>query len=432
MKFPSCLVASALLLSWVQVVAAADPISLAQLQQEKGQVIDTRSSAFYNGWPEGKNTASGHEPGSLNLAAGWLSAMNDAQLTQWLQAHHLSPTSRIALYGHAEQIQMVHARLQALGYTAVTQLSDALSQPDRLQRLAHFEQLVYPQWIDDLQNQRPVAAAPAGEWRVIEVAWGAPKQYLLSHIPGAGYLDTNEIESEPLWNRVSDDRLKAMLAKQGIRHDTTVILYGRDVYAAARAAQIMLFAGVKDVRLLDGGWQAWSAANLPVARGLPPEVTPVADFGAPLPGQPQLIISTEQAKTLLNRRDASLVSIRSWAEFTGETSGYNYIKPKGEIAGARWGHAGSDATHMEDYHNPDGTMKSADDIAAMLKQWHITSDQQVAFYCGTGWRASEVFMYARAMGWPDISVYDGGWYEWSSDPQNPVSRGERGPESSWK
>lgn len=73
--------------------------------------------------------------------------------------------------------------------------------------------------------------------------------------PRAGYIDTNEVESEPLWNKVSDAQLKAMLAKHGIRHDTTVILYGRDVYAAARVAQIMLYAGVKDVRLLDGGWQ---------------------------------------------------------------------------------------------------------------------------------------------------------------------------------
>ncbi|RBZ73501.1 thiosulfate sulfurtransferase, partial [Klebsiella pneumoniae] len=45
-------------------------------------------------------------------------------------------------------------------------------------------------------------------------------------------------------------------------------------------------------------------------------------------------------------------------------------------------------------------------------------------------RASETFMYARAMGWPHVAVYDGGWYEWSSNPHNPVARGERGPESS--
>jgi thiosulfate/3-mercaptopyruvate sulfurtransferase len=39
-------------------------------------------------------------------------------------------------------------------------------------------------------------------------------------------------------------------------------------------------------------------------------------------------------------------------------------------------------------------------------------------------------MYARAMGWKNISVYDGGWYEWSSDPKNPVQTGVRGPDNS--
>ncbi len=229
---------------------------------------------------------------------------------------------------------------------------------------------------------------------------------------------------------MSDAQLKAMLAKHGIRHDTTVILYGRDVYAAARVAQIMLYAGVKDVRLLDGGWQTWSDAGLPVERGMPPAQQPAPDFGAPIPGQPQLMLDTEQARGLLHRQDASLVSVRSWPEFIGTTSGYSYIKPKGDIAGARWGHAGSDSTHMEDFHNPDGTMRSADDIAALWRQWNILPSQQVAFYCGTGWRASETFMYARAMGWPHVAVYDGGWYEWSSNPHNPVARGERGPESS--
>jgi thiosulfate/3-mercaptopyruvate sulfurtransferase len=157
---------------------------------------------------------------------------------------------------------------------------------------------------------------------VLEAGWGAPKYYLLSHIPGAGYIDTNEVESEPLWNKVSDDKLKAMLAKHGIRHDTTVILYGRDVYAAARVAQIMLYAGVKDVRILDGGWKTWSDAGLLNGYASRCETRP--DFGAPLPGQPQLMVDMEQARGMLHRQDASLVSIRSWPEFTGMTSGYSY------------------------------------------------------------------------------------------------------------
>ncbi|WP_438334533.1 rhodanese-like domain-containing protein [Edwardsiella tarda] len=410
--------------------AASQPLPLTALQAQQGIIIDTRPSAFYNGWPaQGR---SGHEPGALNLAASWLPLMDDGQLRQWADAHHITPQQTLALYGSPAEINAVTQRLTQLGFPHVTTLSDALTQPARLQRLAHYEQLVYPQWIADLQQGKTVANAPHGKWKLFEAAWGAPKQYLISHIPGAGYIDTNTVESEPLWNKVSDAQLKALLAKQGIRHDTTVILYGRDVYAAARVAQILLYAGVQDVRLLDGGFQTWQQADLPVELGLPADQKPAADFGAPLPGAPQLMLSTAQARQLLGREDASLVSIRSWPEFIGTTSGYSYIKPKGEIAGARWGHAGSDATHMEDFHNPDGTMRSADDIAAMWRTWHITPNQQVAFYCGTGWRASEAFMYARAMGWPHIGVYDGGWYEWSANPANPEVRGARGPQSSWR
>lgn len=408
--------------------AAAMPSSLnfASVKAESGTVIDTRPSAFYNGWPQSLNDTGGHEPAALNLSASWLTLMNDEQLGQWVKQHQLDKTGLIALYG--DNAQAVKNRLEKLGFSHVAMLADGLKEPSRLQKLAHFEQLVYPRWLHDLQNKKPVTAAPAGDWKVIEAGWGKPKKYLFSHIPGADYINTEEVESEPLWNKVSDQKLKEMLAKHGIRHDTTVILYGRDVYAAARVAVIMLYAGVKDVRLLDGGWTTWSAADLPVERGLPEKVEPAPDFGAAIPGQPQLVLDMEQARALLHRKDASLVSIRSWPEFIGTTSGYSYIKPKGEIAGARWGHAGSDSTHMEDFHNPDGTMRTGSDIAAMWKEWNITPEQQVSFYCGTGWRASETLMYARAMGWKNVSLYDGGWYEWSADPKNPVVSGERKPE----
>jgi 3-mercaptopyruvate sulfurtransferase SseA len=55
----------------------------------------------------------------------------------------------------------------------------------------------------------------------------------------------------------------------------------------------------------------------------------------------------------------------------------------------------------------------------------ITPDKRVAFYCGTGWRAAETWFYALLMDRPRISVYDGGWFEWSQDPlNNPIETGE--------
>lgn len=249
--------------SWAAELAK--PLTLDQLQQQNGKAIDTRPSAFYNGWPQTLNGPSGHEPAALNLSASWLDKMSTEQLNEWIKQHNLKADAPVALYGNDKDVDAVKTRLQKAGFTHISILSDALSEPSRLQKLPHFEQLVYPQWLHNLQQGKEVTAKPAGDWKVIEAAWGAPKFYLISHIPGADYIDTNEVESEPLWNKVSDEQLKAMLAKHGIRHDTTVILYGRDVYAAARVAQIMLYAGVKDVRLLDGGWQTGPTRVCPLS-----------------------------------------------------------------------------------------------------------------------------------------------------------------------
>jgi thiosulfate/3-mercaptopyruvate sulfurtransferase len=128
-----------------------------------------------------------------------------------------------------------------------------------------------------------------------------------------------------------------------------------------------------------------------------------------------------EAKELLKDPNGCLVSIRSWAEQIGETSGYSYIKPKGRIPGDVWGH------DIKDYRNIDQTMRNAAEIQAFWKEWGITPDKKIAFYCGTGWRAAEVWFYAYVMGWPNISVYDGGWYEWSSDKNNPIETGEQKP-----
>lgn len=67
--------------------AIAQAIPLHTLQARQGVVIDTRPSAYYNGWPD--QGTSGHEPGALNLAADWLSLMDDTQLRAWLSDHHL-------------------------------------------------------------------------------------------------------------------------------------------------------------------------------------------------------------------------------------------------------------------------------------------------------------------------------------------------------
>ena len=66
------------------------------------------------------------------------------------------------------------------------------------------------------------------------------------------------------------------------------------------------------------------------------------------------------------------------------------------------------------------------DIAAQWRAWGVTPDKRIAFYCGTGWRASEAFFYAYLMGWATIAVYDGGWWAWVQNPANLITVGNPG------
>lgn len=288
--------------------------------------------------------------------------------------------------------------------------------------LVRWRQLVAPAWVRGLVSGATVEAAPAGAWRLFECGFAAIEAYADGHIPGAGYIDTNALERGPLWNKVADAELERVLLDHGIRHDVTVILYARNLLAAARVAHLLLYAGVADVRLLDGGFDAWRRAGLALERGVPPRPPAVADFGAALPLQPDYLFDMPRTRDLLRHGDGTLVSTRSWNEFIGKTSGYGYIEARGDIAGAVWGRAGDDddVNSMSEFHDAHGRMKPAAAIGALWRAGGLHAAGRTVFYCGTGWRASLAFYYAWLMGWERIAVYDGGWCEWSRDAANPV------------
>jgi thiosulfate/3-mercaptopyruvate sulfurtransferase len=293
-----------------------------------------------------------------------------------------------------------------------------VSDINALAGLPRARHLVAPAW---LANH--LAAPSRGDpIRLFEVGFGLLPSFLADHIPGAAYIDTGELERPPLWNKVSDAALTALLLRHGVRHNSTVILYGRNNLAAARAAHLMLYVGVADVRKHDGGFNAWLAAGLPCAAGPGRVHPPAADFGAVVPVHPEYLLDMHQARQLHRQDAAALVSVRTWNEFIGKTSGYPYIAARGDIPGARWGRTfvDDDVNSMSEFHHPDGKMAPPHAIRRIWDAASIAPGRPAVFYCGTGWRASLAFFYAWLMGWDDIGVFDGGWCEWSRDPGNPV------------
>ncbi len=409
-------------------------------------VIDVRPLRAYNGWRQGDDARGGHIPGAVAFPAEWLASVDAPEIERILDEKGIGPDRRVIVYGDglddaASLVPVLRARaltdieLLADGFTAWA--ADPALPVDRLPR---HEALVDVGWLSDvLAGGRP-EAAPPGKFLLFHVNFGVPEEYEESHIPGALYLDTNWLEDPADWNRRSPEALDAALRSLGITSDTTVIAYGRDTegdanekwpgrragqIAATRALMILRYAGVDDIRLLDGGFDWWVKAGHPIETTLR-EPSPVEAFGVPIPLRPEVIVDIEEAKEIIADPDgAALVSVRTWREHIGNVSGYNYIGPAGRIKGDVWGNCGTDAYHMQHYRNVDNTMRAYPEIAANWAEAGITADKWVAYYCGTGWRASETWFYAYLQAWPRIAVYDGGWFEWSQDPiNNPIEIGE--------
>jgi molybdopterin synthase sulfurtransferase len=409
-------------------------------------IVDVRPLAAYNGWRLGAETLGGHISGATAFPIEWLRTVDEPEIALLLARKGISSSQDIVVYGDGvEDAETFVAKIESLAIPGARILpggfaSWAADPTASVERLANYEKLVTIDWLRAvLSGDRP-EAAPEGRFLLFHVNFGVPEEYEEAHIPGALYLDTNVLEDPADWNRRSPAVLDAAIRALGITRDTTVVVYGRDTegqanekwpgrragqIAATRALMILRYAGVDDVRLLDGGYDWWVRAGNPVETTIR-EPSPVADFGAVIPLRPEVIVDIDEAKEIIaDPEGAALVSVRTWREHIGAVSGYNYIGPAGRIKGDVWGNCGSDAYHMQHYRNVDNTMRTYPEIAANWAEAGINPDKWVAFYCGTGWRASETWFYAYLQGWPRIAVYDGGWFEWSQDPDNnPIEIGE--------
>ncbi len=428
-------------------VATTDVATLRDRLPDPGlALIDVRPLRAYNGWRLDDDASGGHIPGALALPIEWLASVDAPEIERILDEKGVDAAKAAIVYGRStEDAEALVPVLRARGLTDIAVLTGGFpawaADPElAVDKLPHHEALVDVGWLSDvLAGERP-EAAPPGKFLLFHVNFGVPEEYEESHIPGALYLDTNWLEDPADWNRRPPEVLDAALRALGITSDTTVICYGRDTegaanekwpgrragqIAATRALMILRYAGVDDIRLLDGGFDWWVRAGHPIESTLR-EPSPVEAFGVPIPLRPEVIVDIEEAKEIIADPDgAALVSVRTWREHIGNVSGYNYIGPAGRIKGDVWGNCGTDAYHMQHYRNVDNTMRAYPEITANWAEAGITADKWVAFYCGTGWRASETWFYAYLQDWKRIAVYDGGWFEWSQDPiANPIEIGE--------
>lgn len=403
-------------------------------------LIDVRPTDAYNGWRLSNEKRGGHIKGARSLPYKWTNYLDWIEI---VRSKGILPLHKLIIYGYDPvKSRRVADLFQKAGYPDVFVYDGfeekwAANEQMPLEKLPRYNHLVYPEWVKTVVEGGTPPEHPGGKTVICHAHYRNREAYLSGHIPGAIDIDTLALESPETWNRRTPQELKKALEQHGITADTTVVLYGKHMQpdnhdefpgsaaghiGAIRCAFIMMYAGVKDVRVLNGGFQSWKDAGYAISMEDVPK-KPVSDFGDKIPGKPELAVDIDKAKEMLASGDAELVCVRSWPEYIGAVSGYNYIEKKGRIPGAIFGNCGSDAYHMENYRNVDHTTREFHEIEKIWKEAGITPDKHLAFYCGTGWRGSEAFYNAWLMGWPRVSVFDGGWFEWSNDPANPYETG---------
>jgi len=340
-------------------------------------VVDARPMAAYNGWAFRQEPRGGHVSGAVPFPLAWFDALDDGDARQLLQARGVRPADDVIVYGHGrDDAEAAAARLAEIGFSRVRILGEGLpawaATPDLpMDRLPRYRHLVHRDWLAKLLDNGTAPLLEGTKYVLAHVSFDNRDDYDQGHIPGAISLDTLFLEEPEHWNRRNPEELEQALAANGITWDTTVVLYGRHGrptmehehpgryaghMAAMRAALLLLYAGVEDVRVLDGGLDSWLSGGGSLNRE-PVAPISVESFGRQIPARPDYVVELDEAREMLADPMAELVSVRSWREFMGETSGYHYVGPRGRIPGAVFGNCGSDAYHMQNYRNHDHTMR---------------------------------------------------------------------------
>ena len=258
-------------------------------------------------------------------------------------------------------------------------------------------------------------AAPA----VLDVRWalGDPnghEHFLAGHIPGAVYVDLDTQLAAPSATGAGRHPLPdpAALGEAargwGLRTGQPVVVYDANGgLAAARAWWLLRWAGLPDVRILDGALAAWTEAGFELRSGQErPDRGDVTLDGGHLP-----VLTADEAAALA--RDGVLLDARAGERYRGGTEPVD--ARAGHIPGARSAPAAGNLT-------ADGSFASAEALRARYAELGAVPGVEVGVYCGSGVTAAHDVAALRIAG-IDAALYPGSWSAWSADRQRPVATG---------
>lgn len=238
------------------------------------------------------------------------------------------------------------------------------------------------------------------------------------HIPGAVYAHLDRDLSGPPSTHggrhplpdVED--LAIRLAEMGIANGDEVVAYdsGSGMFAS-RLWWLLRYLGHDRVRVLDGGWNAWLAADLPVSTVLSTEESPpVMRRFEPAP-RPWMVVDRQGVLGQLGNPDVLIVDSRAEERYSGES----------EPIDPRAGHIPSAVNLPFAANLQDGRFRSVDELRRRFQL--LEAPRETIVYCGSGVSAAHNLLAMDEAGFDQLRLYAGSWSDWCSYADAPVASG---------
>ncbi|MGI5221239.1 sulfurtransferase [Nocardia sp. CA-290969] len=240
--------------------------------------------------------------------------------------------------------------------------------------------------------------------------------YGIGHVPGAGKLDWRSDLDDPVTRDYIDgERFTELMCAQGIEYDDTIVLYGNDGNShAAHALWVFTMFGHRDVRLLDGGRDAWIAEGRDTVFETPER--PRSRY--PLVRRDDAAVRAFR-EDVLEHLGTALVDVRSPQEFAG----FSDDTARGVLRG---GHIPTAVNiPWTSALRPDGRFRPRSELDAIYG--HLTAADPLTVYSGVGERSSHTwFVLKYLLGCATVRNYDGSWTEWGNSVRMPIATGNAG------
>jgi thiosulfate/3-mercaptopyruvate sulfurtransferase len=252
-------------------------------------------------------------------------------------------------------------------------------------------------------------AKPEAAKRFVLLDARKEEAYDQEHIPSARWVDHGTWKSA-LGDGTDADGWSKRIGDLGIGADSRVVVYddasNKD---AARIWWILRYWGVRDVRLLNGGWKTWQAEGFPTEVKGPLPAKAVEFVAAP---QKRRLVTKDQILVSLADHRLQIVDARSDDEFCGID--LKDSKRGGAIPGAK---------HLEwsDLIDPaTDRFKTPEELRRLFDKAGIDLHKPTASHCNSGGRASVMAFGLELMGAKDARNYYPGWSEWGNSDDVPI------------